>query len=61
MVIDHLDGYFTVYAGLEQLLVAPGMTVPQGTAVGNIGTRPLHFEVRYGALPKNSLTLLPAE
>ena len=61
VVVDHLDGYFTVYTGLEQLLVAPGATIPQGTAVGNIGARPLHFEIRYGALPKNPLSLLPTE
>lgn len=61
VVVDHLDGYFTVYAGLEQVLVAPGSSIPQGAAVGNIGAHPLHFEIRYGALPKNPMSFLPNE
>jgi murein DD-endopeptidase MepM/ murein hydrolase activator NlpD len=61
VVLDHLDGYLTVYAGLDRILVAPGTALRQGTAVGSLGSRDLHFEIRYGSTPKNTLTLLPKE
>ncbi len=61
VVLDHLDGYLTVYAGLEQLLTAPGATLRQGIPLGSLGARALHFEIRYGATPKDTLALLPGE
>lgn len=61
VVIDHLDGYLTVYAGLDQILVNPGAAMRQGMPVGTTGTRPMHFEIRFGNGPKNTLALLPAE
>ncbi len=61
VVLDHLDGYFTVYAGLERLLVAPGTELRQGAPIGSVGSRALHFEIRYGGTPKNTLALLPRE
>ena len=60
-MLDHLDGYLTVYAGLEQLLTAPGATLRQGIPLGSLGARALHFEIRYGAVPKDTLALLPGE
>ena len=59
VIVDHHDGYLTVYAGMDQLLVPPGANVRQGLPVGQVGHRALHFEIRYGAAPKNALTLLP--
>ena len=59
IVLDHMDGHLTVYTGLDQLLVEPGMQTPQGTPLGTLGTRALHFEIRYGSQPKNTVALLP--
>ena len=61
VVLDHLDGYLTVYAGLDQILVAPGADLRQGIPLGSLGQRALHFEIRYGTTPKNTLALLPNE
>lgn len=61
VVLDHLDGFLTIYAGLDQILVAPGSTIRQGTPVGNLGTDALHFEIREGTKPRNVLALLPSE
>ena len=61
VVVDHLDGYFSIYAGLNQLLVMPGATLRQGVPLGVVGEGALHFEIRYGSAPKNTLALLPAE
>ena len=59
VILDHGDGYATVYAGLEQSLVSPGWEVRQGTPVGRLGRVPLYFEIRYGTDPRDPLTLLP--
>lgn len=59
VLLDHGDGYVSVYAGLEQLLVNPGLEVRQGNPVGRLGREPLYFEIRYGATPSDSLQLLP--
>jgi len=61
VVVDHLDGYLSVYARLHQVLVSPGATLRQGTPLGNLGTRALHFEIRYCVTPRNTLALLPIE
>lgn len=61
VILDHFDGYLTVYAGLAQLLVAPGVDVRQGLPVGSVGSGALHFEIRYGSTPKNAMALLPRE
>ena len=59
VLLDHGDGYVTVYAGLEQLLVSPGMSVRQGNPVGQLGRGPLYFEIRYGTSPRDPHHLLP--
>jgi len=61
VVLDHLDGYLTVYAGLEQILTAPGASLRQGVPLGSLGARALHFEIRYGTAPKDTLALLPGD
>ena len=61
VVLDHLDGYLSIYAGLDQVLAAPGATLKQGIPLGVVGERALHFEIRYGSAPKNTLALLPEE
>ena len=61
VILDHFDGYLTVYAGLAQILVAPGADVRQGLPVGSLGAEALHFEIRYGSTPRNAVALLPRE
>ena len=59
VILDHGDGYLTVYSGLGQLLVSPGTAVRQGNPIGRLGQESLHFEIRYGASPRNPWSLLP--
>ena len=61
IVLDHLDGYVTIYTGLHQLLVTPGVQLRQGMPLGTVNNDGLHFEIRYGVTPKNTLALLPSE
>lgn len=59
ILVEHPDGYVTVYAGLEQLLVVPGTSIAQGSPIGRLGRLPLYFEIRYGARATDPLKLLP--
>ncbi|NLE65264.1 MAG: peptidoglycan DD-metalloendopeptidase family protein [Elusimicrobia bacterium] len=65
LVIDHADGFFTVYGRNERLLVKLGDYVVRGEAIAQLpgGARPgtLHFEVRQGETAKNPLYYLPQE
>ena len=61
VLLDHGDGYLSVYAGLDQVLVPAGVPVRQGMPVGSLGTRPLHFEIRYHTSVRQTLALLPSE
>ncbi len=64
IMVDHQDGYITVYSHLSRLLVKQGDSVQQGQGIGHIGTsghtkKPvLHFEIRKNAQPVNPKTLL---
>ncbi len=59
VVLDHGDGYLSIYAGLDQLLVAPGLRVEQGNPVGRLGRDPLYFEIRRHAQLHDPLRALP--
>ncbi len=59
VIVDHLDGHLTVYTGMDQLLAVPGSYLRQGTPLGRVGQDALHFEIRFGHQPKNTLALLP--
>lgn len=59
VILDHLDGYFTIYGGLKQIVVSPGSHVRQGIPIGSVGSSSLHFEIRYGPEPASALALLP--
>ena len=59
VILDHGDGYFTIYAHLDRLSVAPGMMVAQGLPLGSLGAEPLHFEIRQESRPLDTLALLP--
>jgi murein DD-endopeptidase MepM/ murein hydrolase activator NlpD len=65
IVIDHGDGYQTLYAHASQSNVTCGQQVLQGSVIGAIGstgnsTGPhLHFEIRNNRLAVNPWSLLP--
>ena len=61
VVLDHFDGYLTIYAGLDRILVAPAAALRQGVPIGTVGSKAMHFEIRYGNVPKNTPALLPEE
>ena len=64
VVIDHGAGFTTVYAHLDQIHVAAGLSVSQGTSIGIMGctgscTGPhVHFETRVNGIPQDPLLLL---
>ena len=60
IIIDHGDGFSTVYSRNSEVLVKPGEDVPRGMAIarlGVLGSRGsetyLHFEIRKGHSPQN--------
>lgn len=65
VMIDHGNGFATLYGHLSQWYVDPGQAVGRGQVIGAMGstgnsTGPhLHFEVRYGGVPQNPLVYLP--
>lgn len=65
VVIDHSNGYQTLYAHLQAYYVDAGDNVVQGQQIGEMGisgnaTGPhLHFEVRQGTVQRNPTGFLP--
>jgi murein DD-endopeptidase MepM/ murein hydrolase activator NlpD len=65
VIIDHLNGWHTVYAHLSQWNVSCGQQVYRGTVIGLGGstgnsTGPhLHFEMRYNGNKENPWNYLP--
>lgn len=59
VVIDHGDGYMTLYGHCSSLLVTTGQKVAKGQAIakvgdsGNVTGTHLHFEVRYNGVKQN--------
>lgn len=51
VILDHGEGYYTVYGGLAALAVQVGQTVPVDAPLGSIGGQPLFFQVRRGTRP----------
>ena len=54
VVINHNNGYYTMYAHMDELIAIPGQTVGKGTAIGYMGHTGyatgdhVHYEVWYG-------------
>lgn len=65
VIIDHKNGWFTVYGYLMELTVTKGTIVRQGDLIGYVGVAPwhnkptLHFEIRRGSKPIDPLKWLP--
>jgi septal ring factor EnvC (AmiA/AmiB activator) len=59
VILNHGDGFFTLYAHLSEILVAVGQEVSAGQIVGRVGDTGslkgpiLHFEVRKGGTALN--------
>ena len=64
VVIDHGNGYRTLYGHLSRIYVVPGQTVARGSAIGKMGSTGrstgvhLHFEVIKGGVNLNPLSVL---
>lgn len=64
VVVDHGNGYQTLYAHLSNIYVTPGQTVSRGQVIGQMGTTGrstgihLHFEIRYKGIAVNPLAIL---
>lgn len=65
VIVDHGDGYSTVYAWNGELLVQLGQQVSQSTPIATVGTSgrasapALHFEIRRRHVPQNPFYFLP--
>lgn len=58
VVIDHRDGYYTIYGYLEQVMVSPDEEINEGYQLGRTGSVPggqpgYYFEIRKGGDPVN--------
>jgi murein DD-endopeptidase MepM/ murein hydrolase activator NlpD len=64
VIVDHQNGYETIYAHLSSIDVKPGQKVPKGTKLGNMGNTGrstgvhLHFEVSLNGTTKNPINYL---
>lgn len=65
IIIDHRDGFVTVYAHNSVNLVKVGQRVTQGQMIAKVGstgrtnTSQLYFEIRKGHIPQNPFYYLP--
>jgi murein DD-endopeptidase MepM/ murein hydrolase activator NlpD len=65
IIVDHGNGFVTLYAHLNSIFVKPGENVARGQQIGSVGntgnsTGPhLHFEIRYQGSPRNPANFLP--
>lgn len=63
VVLDHGDGYVSVYSGLSSIAVGGGSSVGAGRTIGTSGSLPtgeqgLYLEIRYRRQPMNPLSWL---
>lgn len=64
VLIDHGNGFATLYAHLSQIYVSAGQRVSQGAVIGQMGTTGrstgihLHFEIRKAGVAVNPLSYL---
>lgn len=64
VVIDHENGYQTLYAHLSNIYVNVGQTISRGQTIGQMGSTGrstgihLHFEIHFKGVPINPLSIL---
>lgn len=64
IIIDHGNGFQTLYGHLSRIGVGPGQSVGRGAGIGNMGSTGrstgvhLHFEIRQGGVLLNPLNFL---
>jgi len=64
VIIDHGNGFTTLYAHMSQVYVNVGQTVSRGQAIGKMGSTGrstgvhLHFEIRQNSFAQNPLNFL---
>ncbi|UUZ82525.1 peptidoglycan DD-metalloendopeptidase family protein [Paenibacillus sp. P26] len=64
IIVDHLNGYRTLYGHLSQILTSEGKIVEKGEKIGIMGSTGdstgvhLHFEVQKGETPDNPMKYL---
>lgn len=64
LVIDHGDGFLTVYTGVREVSIKVGDYVQKNTAIAKVGSSKnkdtyLHFEIRKNHIPQNPYFYLP--
>lgn len=65
LIIDHEDGFFTVYARVQEIITRLGEKVQKGEVVARVSSGGqgkgsyLHFEIRKKHLPQNPYFYLP--
>jgi len=65
VVVDHGNGFQTLYAHMSAILVEGGQSVGKGARIGSVGTTGrttgphLHFEIRYKGVQRNPFGYLP--
>ncbi len=53
LIIDHGDGYLSLYGQCETLLKTEGDWIEAGTTIAMVGNDALHFEIRHAGEPIN--------
>ena len=65
IILEHPDGFWTVYGRNQEVYVQPGDVITRGTAIAKAGSAGrnkdvyLHFEIRKGSRSENPLFYLP--
>ncbi len=65
LIIDHGDGFLSVYSRNSEVFIKVGDSVAKGTVIAKVGSAGrdkneyLHFEIRKGNVPQNPIFYLP--
>jgi len=63
VIVDHQDGYYSVYSKNAKLFVDEGQKIQQGSPLGEVGSDGgstfVHFQIRRNAVADNPLYYLP--